>query len=83
MPDRFDTIRQLLSQGPMQARQLIEKMNISQPTLSRALRQIGDDLVRFGAGPLFNMPYAIPGADSALHLFTASPVKGAFSLLAS
>ena len=57
MPDRFDTIRQLLSQGPMQARQLIEKMNISQPTLSRALRQLGDDLVRFGAGP--SIQYAL------------------------
>lgn len=41
----------------MQARQLIEKMKISQPTLSRALRQLGDDLVRFGAGP--SIQYAL------------------------
>ena len=41
----------------MQARQLIEKMKISQPTLSRALRQLGDDLVRFGAGPSIPVSY--------------------------
>nr|WP_159466226.1 type II toxin-antitoxin system HipA family toxin YjjJ [Scandinavium goeteborgense] len=51
MPARSDTIRQLLSQGPIPARQLIEKMSISQPTLSRALKDIGDDIVRVGAGP--------------------------------
>ncbi|MFK8260338.1 type II toxin-antitoxin system HipA family toxin YjjJ [Erwinia sp. AnSW2-5] len=57
MPDRFDTIRQLLSQGPMKAQQLIEIMNISQPTLSRALKGLGDDIVRFGAGP--SIQYAL------------------------
>ena len=57
MPTRSDTIRRLLSQGPMQARQLIEIMKISQPTLSRALRYIGDDIVRIGAGP--SIQYAL------------------------
>lgn len=57
MPTRSDTIRRLLSQGPMQARQLIEIMSISQPTLSRALRDIGDDIVRIGAGP--SIQYAL------------------------
>ncbi|MDR3434676.1 MAG: hypothetical protein P4L95_22710 [Rouxiella aceris] len=41
----------------MQARQLIEIMKISQPTLSRALRYIGDDIVRIGAGP--SIQYAL------------------------
>lgn len=57
MPDRFDTIRQLLSQGPMKTQQLIEILDISQPTLSRALKQLGDDIVRFGAGP--SIQYAL------------------------
>ncbi|WP_455819645.1 type II toxin-antitoxin system HipA family toxin YjjJ [Pseudomonas cerasi] len=57
MPDRFDTIRQLLSQGPMKSQQLIEIMKISQPTLSRAVRGLGDDIVRFGAGP--SIQYAL------------------------
>lgn len=57
MPDRFDTIRQLLSQGPMKTKQLIEILDISQPTLSRALKQLGDDIVRFGAGP--SIQYAL------------------------
>lgn len=51
MPTRSETIRRLLSQGPTQARQLIEIMGISQPTLSRAIRDMGDDIVRIGAGP--------------------------------
>ncbi|MCS2154322.1 type II toxin-antitoxin system HipA family toxin YjjJ [Scandinavium goeteborgense] len=57
MPARSDTIRKLLSQGPMPARQLIEKMGISQPTMSRALKDIGDDIVRIGAGP--SIQYAL------------------------
>lgn len=57
MPTRSDTIRQLLSQGPMQSRQLIEIMGISQPTMSRALRDVGDDIIRIGAGP--SIQYAL------------------------
>lgn len=51
MLTRSDTIRQLLNHGPVTSRQLIEIMNISQPTMSRALRALGDDIVRIGAGP--------------------------------
>ncbi|KEY59881.1 type II toxin-antitoxin system HipA family toxin YjjJ [Serratia sp. DD3] len=51
MPTRSETIRQLLSQEPRTARQLIEIMNISQPTMSRALKILDDDIVRIGAGP--------------------------------
>lgn len=57
MPTRFDTIRQLLNLGPMTVRQLIEKMDISQPTLSRALREMGDEIVRIGRGP--SIQYAL------------------------
>ncbi|MEE4481766.1 type II toxin-antitoxin system HipA family toxin YjjJ [Serratia ficaria] len=57
MPARSDTIRQMLSQGPMKSRQLIDMMGVSQPTMSRALRNIGDDIVRIGAGP--SIQYAL------------------------
>lgn len=35
----------------MRARQLIEKLQLSQPTLSRAIAALGDEIVRLGAGP--------------------------------
>ncbi|WP_205066642.1 type II toxin-antitoxin system HipA family toxin YjjJ [Pantoea coffeiphila] len=60
MPVRTDTLRQLLNQGPMKARQLIEILEISQPTMSRALRDMGDDIVRIGAGP--SIQYALRDA---------------------
>ncbi|MDD3884061.1 MAG: type II toxin-antitoxin system HipA family toxin YjjJ [Gallionella sp.] len=45
----LDALRILLAAGPQSAQQLIEKMGISQPTLSRALRRLGDEVVRLGA----------------------------------
>lgn len=51
MTTRSEMIRQLLSQGPTSVQQLIEKLGISQPTVSRALTVMGDDVVRIGAGP--------------------------------
>lgn len=51
MSIRTNTIRQLLSHGPMKTRQLIEKLNISQPTFSRTLKELNDDVIRFGSGP--------------------------------
>jgi len=44
-----ETIRLRLSSGPLSARQLIEKLGVSQPTLSRALIELGDEVVRIGA----------------------------------
>lgn len=51
MTTRSEMIRQLLRQGPTPVQQLIEKLGISQPTVSRALTVMGDDIVRIGAGP--------------------------------
>lgn len=45
----LDAIRIFLASGPKSALQLIKKMGISQPTLSRALSRIGDEVVRIGA----------------------------------
>lgn len=48
MARHSDSIRLLLGQGPMTARQLVEKTGISQPTVSRALAALGDQVVRIG-----------------------------------
>ncbi|EMW8796541.1 MarR family transcriptional regulator, partial [Escherichia coli] len=42
MATHATTIRSLLNQGPMTPRQLVEKLSVSQPTISRALRELGD-----------------------------------------
>jgi hypothetical protein len=49
MTSHVDQIRLHLAQGPAGARQLIEKIGVSQPTLSRAVSALGDDVVRIGA----------------------------------
>lgn len=50
MSRHSDSIRLLLGKGPMTARQLVEKTGISQPTISRALAALGDEVVRIGSG---------------------------------
>lgn len=69
MTIRSDAIRHLLRQGPTPARQLVDKMQISQPTLSRALKTLGDDVVRIGAGP--SIQYALR---DAFRGFSSAPV---------
>lgn len=44
-----ETIRARLLGGPLSARQLSEIIGVSQPTLSRALTELGDEIVRIGA----------------------------------
>lgn len=53
----LDALRILLAAGPQSAQQLIEKMGVSQPTLSRALSRLGDEVVRLGAAR--SMQYAL------------------------
>ena len=50
MPKHADILRQRLNSGIANAAQLTEIAGISQPTLSRVLRAMGDDVVRIGAG---------------------------------
>lgn len=49
MSSHSDIIRMRLSSGPLSARQLTENIGVSQPTVSRALRVLGDEIVRVGA----------------------------------
>lgn len=49
MSSHTDIIRGRLSSGPLSARQLLESMGTSQPTISRALRVLGGEIVRVGA----------------------------------
>lgn len=51
MEDRADLLRKILQQSPTTVRQLSDKIKISQPTLSRALQKIDNEIVRIGAGP--------------------------------
>lgn len=44
-----NSLRALLSDGPKSPRQLIERMGISQPTLSRSINDLEDEIVRLGA----------------------------------
>ena len=49
MTTHADRIRLLLASGPLGARQLVEKTGLSQPTLSRTITALGDEVVRIGA----------------------------------
>jgi len=64
MPSHADTIRRRLSAGPLSARQLIEKLGVSQPTISRALTGLGDEVVRIGAAQ--SIQYALRDATRGL-----------------
>jgi len=48
MSRHADNLRIRLSSGPLYARQLIESIGVSQPTISRALTELGDEVVRIG-----------------------------------
>ena len=49
MSRHADAIRLQLAHGPLAARQLSDSLGISQPTLSRALAELGGEIVRLGA----------------------------------
>ena len=51
MANRTEAIRLQLQQSPMTAKQLTEKIGVSQPTLSRALTSMESDIIKIGAGP--------------------------------
>lgn len=56
-PDHALSIRTLLAVGPLTARQLAEKMEVSQATLSRAIQSLGTQIIRFG--PYRSIHYAL------------------------
>lgn len=60
MARHADSIRSLLAIGPMAARQLVETTGLSQPTVSRALAALGNEVLRIGAGP--SIQYALRDA---------------------
>jgi DNA-binding transcriptional ArsR family regulator len=50
MTQHAETIRMHLSSSPLAAAQLREKIGISQPTMSRALAKLSDEIVTIGSG---------------------------------
>lgn len=69
MTIRSEMIRQILRNGPRSSRQLTDIMSISQPTLSRALNTLSDDIVRIGSGP--SIQYALR---DSFRGFTSVPI---------
>lgn len=66
MTSHADRVRvHLASWGPAGARQLIEKIGISQPTLSRTLSAMGGDVVRIGTAQ--SIQYALRDARRGLN----------------
>ncbi|ATV46088.1 type II toxin-antitoxin system HipA family toxin YjjJ [Pectobacterium sp. CHL-2024] len=69
MTNRSDMIRQMLRSGPMTVRQLTDIFGFSQPTISRDLNLLGDDVVRIGAGS--SIQYALR---DAFRGFSSAPI---------
>ncbi|MCA2028432.1 type II toxin-antitoxin system HipA family toxin YjjJ [Enterobacter sp. K16B] len=69
MINRSETLRQLLRQGPVSVRQLTDIMGISQPTVSRSIKALGDEVVRIGSGP--SIHYVLRDAHRG---FSSAPV---------
>lgn len=69
MINRSETLRQLLRQGPVSVRQLTDIMGISQPTVSRSMKALGDEVVRIGSGP--SIHYVLRDAHRG---FSSAPV---------
>lgn len=51
MADHADTLRLHLAKGPLTAKKIADYMEVSQPTVSRTIAVLGDEVLRFGAGP--------------------------------
>jgi hypothetical protein len=64
MPDHSDRVLLCLGQEPLTARQLVEKLKVSQPTVSRAVAALGGDVVRIGSGR--SIRYALRDAGRGL-----------------
>jgi DNA-binding transcriptional ArsR family regulator len=64
MASHADQIRLRLAEGPAGARQLLENIGISQPTLSRAMTTMGSEVVRLGAAR--SIQYALRDAGRGL-----------------
>lgn len=69
MSRHADTIALLLSQGVLSSRQIAQKTGLSQPSVSRALAKLGDQLVRIGSGP--SIQYALRDGQRG---FSSAPV---------
>lgn len=48
-PSHTDDIRHRLANGPKKARELAELLRVSQPTISRGMAEMGDEIVRIGS----------------------------------
>lgn len=65
------TIQEVLARGPATSKELQRATGLSQPTISRQLRGLGDTVVKLseGGGVRYAMTRSAFGADDKLHLF--------------
>ena len=68
MTTTLDALRLALSQGPVTGLYLQKKLNISQPTLSRLIRDLGREVVRIGAAR--SIQYTLRDRSTELDEFT-------------
>ena len=64
MPSHLEALRSHLVRGPQSAAQLSDQLGVSQPTVSRALSGLGQELVRVGAAR--SARYALRDAERGL-----------------
>lgn len=64
MPSHLEALRSHLMRGPQSAAQLSDQLGVSQPTVSRALSGLGQELVRVGAAR--SARYAVRDAERGL-----------------
>ena len=69
--DGIDSIQGLLSRGVTTSARLQRELEVSQPTLSRTIRQLGDRVVRIGGGrsARYGLRRAMPGVGSSWPVF--------------
>ncbi len=74
----YDTVIQILREGPQPANALYERLSISQPTLSRLINQLGVSILRFGKAR--QSQYALRRKLGAHHSFPLYRVSASGSL---
>ncbi|HEY6927512.1 MAG TPA: type II toxin-antitoxin system HipA family toxin YjjJ [Steroidobacteraceae bacterium] len=69
--DALDSLQTLLSRGVTSSAQLQRQLEVSQPTLSRTIRQLGERVVRIGGGrsARYGLSRALPGAGASWPVF--------------
>ncbi|MBU6439044.1 MAG: type II toxin-antitoxin system HipA family toxin YjjJ [Betaproteobacteria bacterium] len=80
MASHADQLRLHLAREPLTSRQLVEKLELSQPTISRTLLSLREEIVRIGSGP--SIQYALRDTSRGLREIPVYRVSAEGSLQA-